>query len=166
MSQAQLDYRDQFLEQVTRSLNNATFDTSVPLEDAVFRVLQAAPIKHPYDEDFGPFFTPARAAKEMGISRQAVHDRIKRGTLIVCETAEGDKVLPTFQFQDNESIKPLIQIARTLARGCADGWAISTWLSIPQPDLDGLSVRDWVTNGHDLDVVKKLARHTVSVWNQ
>lgn len=161
-----VEYRDQFLERITELLAGATFDTSVPLDDAVDRVMRAAPIDHPYNDDIGPFFTPARAARELNVSRQAISDRMRRGTLIVCETEEGDKVLPTFQFKNQASIAPLIKSARILAHAPVDGWAIATWLSVPQPDLGDLSVRQWVDRGKDTGLVDTLAKQTAAVWSK
>ncbi len=136
-------------------------------EQVADRMIAAVPRMHGYDELVGPFFTTDAVGRMLhGISRQAVHDRAARRTLLQVKTSDGVSLYPAFQFEDDE-VSDRIRSVMTRFRGVpVDGWAIATWFSIPAESLDGLSPRQWLADRRrDAEPAHELARSTALRWS-
>jgi hypothetical protein len=109
------------------------------------RMLAALPTVHPLDEPLGPFYDTAGLVTWLGISRQAVFDRVRRGTLLACRTADGHLVYPSLQFGRAGQVRPGVQEAvGAFARTGVDGWTIGTWLTTAADVFDGQSAVDYL----------------------
>ena len=76
--------------------------------------------------------TPAGLVAWLGISRQALFDRVRRGTVLACRTADGHLVYPSLQFGRNGAVRPgRPGRRRCLRRRGVDGWSIGAWLTTP-----------------------------------
>jgi hypothetical protein len=108
----------------------------------------------------GGYVGVTEAAKVLGVnSRQAVHQRIARGTLLAMDTA-GQTVIPTFQFDDDRVRPEIARAAKLLApAGLSDAGVVS-WFTTPQPELGGIAPADWLAAGSDVARVYEAARHT------
>ena len=81
----------------------------------------------------------------LGISRQALFDRVRRGTVLGCRTSDGHLVYPSLQFGRNGQVRPGVQEAvGILTRAGVDGWTIGTWLTTPTELFEGHSAVDYL----------------------
>jgi hypothetical protein len=109
------------------------------------RMLAALPSVHPLDQPLGPFYDTAGLVAWLGISRQALFDRVRRGTVLACRTTDGHLVYPSLQFGRNGAVRPGVQDAvGAFVRKGADGWSIGAWLTTPSAVFDGHSAVDYL----------------------
>lgn len=131
------------------------------------RMIAAVPRDHGYDDLVGPFLTTDAVRRTLGgVSRQAVHDRSERRTLLRVQTSDGMNLYPSFQFVGGE-VPARIRTAISAFRDVpVDGWAIATWFSIPSDGLDGLTPRAWLADPErGAGVVHGLARQAAHQWS-
>lgn len=110
----------------------------------------------------GPFYDTAGMRTLLGSTRQAIHDRMVRGTLLGVRTAEGQWIYPTFQFDGSLPRRELADLLKALRGG--PRWSVAVWLRTPDEELDDLSPEQWLSKGGDRDVVLRLARHVAHDW--
>lgn len=129
-------------------------------EDLARRALASIPSPTPWDDALGPFYDTRQVALLLGdISRQAVADRRRRGTLLGLKTTDDAMVYPTFQFgRDHQVLKSFPPVLQALRESPVDDWTLAGWLVAPQEALDGESVIDWLRQGRDLAPALTLAR--------
>lgn len=130
------------------------------------RMIAAVPRAHVYDDLVGPFYgTDAVRRMLGGVSRQAVHDRANRRTLLQVRTSDGVSLYPAFQFE-GDGVSPRVRRVLSAFRDVpVDGWAVATWFSVPAVDLDGLTPRDWLGDLHRDDaMVLALAQRAAIRW--
>lgn len=109
------------------------------------RMVAALPTVHPLDQPLGPFYDTAGLVAWLGISRQALFDRVRRGTVLACRTSDGHLVYPSLQFGRNGAVRPGVQDAvGAFVRKGADGWSIGAWLTTPSAVFDGHSAVDFL----------------------
>jgi hypothetical protein len=130
------------------------------------RMLAAVPRAHVYDETIGPFHTSEGVRTLLGVSRQAVHDRVRRGTLLQVRTSDGVLLYPAFQF-DGADVPARLRSALTAFRDApVDGWAIASWFSVPAEELDDLTPRQWLADpDRDPAPVHQLAADAAASWS-
>lgn len=121
----------------------APTDLGDPLELAG-RMTAALPrAAHPLDVELGPFYDTAGLSGWWGVSRQALADRVRRGTLLACRTADGHLVYPAFQFARDGSVRPgIVDAVAVFARQRVDGWTAAVWFTTPSPAFDHGSAVD------------------------
>jgi len=56
------------------------------LGELAARMVAVLPSVHPYDTAIGPFYDTGGLSQWLGVSRQALADRVRRGTLLACRT--------------------------------------------------------------------------------
>lgn len=61
------------------------------VEELAERMVAALPTVHPLDEPLAPFYDTAGLVAWLGISRQALFDRVRRGTVLAARTSEDRK---------------------------------------------------------------------------
>jgi hypothetical protein len=66
----------------------------------------ALPASHPFDAVIGPFYDTTGLTKWLGVSRQALHQRVKVGSILGCPLDDGAIVYPAWQFVDNDATAP------------------------------------------------------------
>jgi hypothetical protein len=125
------------------SRGGAPDDLGDPRE-LVGRMLSALPsAAHPLDVELGPFYDTTGLAGWWGVSRQALADRVRRGTLLACRTADGHLLYPSFQFARDGSVRAgIVDALSVFARHGVDGWTAAVWFVTPSPSFDGDSVVD------------------------
>ena len=115
------------------------------VDDLADRMLAALPSVHPLDQPLGPFYDTAGLVAWLGISRQALFDRVRRGTVLACRTADGHLVYPSLQFGRNGAVRPGVQEAvGAFSRRGVDGWSVGAWLTTPSELFDGHSAVDYL----------------------
>jgi hypothetical protein len=166
-------YRDEVVATVTARVRARLDDLAaagVPLEslgspeqvaNQVAAALPAA--RHAYDLELGPFYDTAGLTHWLGVSRQALADRVRRGSLLACRTQDGHLVYPAFQFDGMGGIRAGLAPVLKIFAG-HDGWLVATWLVTATDALDGSSAMDWLALGRDEAAVADLARADAGGW--
>ena len=115
------------------------------LDDLAARMVSALPTQHPYDQPLGPFYDTTGLVSWLGVSRQAVADRVRRGTLLACRTQDGHLVYPAWQFARDGAVRPgVVETVGEFARRGADGWSTALWLTTPSDVFGGQSAVDYL----------------------
>lgn len=111
-----------------------------------------------WEAALGRYLSVAEAAKVLGVSsRQAVHQRIARRTLLGMDLA-GQTVLPAYQF-DGATVRPeVVRVLKLLRPAGLSDEATLSWFATPQPELDEVTPADWL--GKDPARLYEAARHT------
>jgi hypothetical protein len=107
----------------------------------------------------------------LGVTRQALADRERRGTLLACRTSDGHLLYPVLQFGRNGQVRPgVVDAVGILKRAGADGWAIGTWLTTPTTAFDADSAVDYLvvhrSSKEAVDRVRAVATADASGWSR
>ncbi|MFC6005938.1 hypothetical protein [Angustibacter luteus] len=98
---------------------------------------------HPLDVELGPFYDTTGLCAWWAVSRQALSDRVRRGTLLACRTADGHLVYPSFQFAKDGTVRAgIVDAVSVFSRHGVDGWTAAVWFTTPSPAFDGESAVD------------------------
>jgi hypothetical protein len=130
------------------------------------RMAAVVPLPSPVNEQIGPFYRGDQVARLLGVSRQAVHERAKKGALLALRTADGAWVYPTFQFDGRRLVAGLGELLAVFKRADVDRWAVAAWLASPTAALQGGSPLDAVHAGVDAGALAALARDALHRWTQ
>ena len=115
------------------------------VEELADRMLAALPTVHPLDQPLGPFYDTAGLVAWLGISRQALFDRVRRGTVLACRTSDGHLVYPSLQFGRNGAVRPgVVEAVGAFTRRGVDGWSVGAWLTTPTPVFGWQSAIDYL----------------------
>ncbi len=91
-----------------------------------------------WTEQAGPFYdTEAVMDLLGGVSKQAVNDRVRRHRLLALRTGSGRLVYPTMQFHRRAVVPGVGELLDLLLPDDTEAWMVASWLSTPDPDLDG-----------------------------
>jgi hypothetical protein len=136
------------------------------VEQLVERMFKLIPAPHPYDGQVGPFYETAVLAEWLGVSRQALNQRIATRSLLGCPTADGVRAYPVWQFQaDGTTLPHLTAVLTELARGSGDPWVWATWLTARVPgEFGGRPAWQWLQAGKDPAPVLAAARGDAARW--
>ncbi len=139
------------------------------VDDLADRMLAALPTVHPLDAPLGPFYDTAGLVAWLGISRQALFDRVRRGTVLACRTSDGHLLYPSLQFGRNGSVRPGVQDAvGAFTRKGVDGWSIGAWLTTASSAFDGQSAVDYLvvhrSSAAAVAQVAQLAAADAATW--
>jgi hypothetical protein len=131
------------------------------------RMIATIPQPSPWAKLVGPVYTTQGLRALLGgVSRQAIDDRIARGTLLCLTTADNRRVFPVFQFDaHNQQLAGLSEMLAQL-RPVADEWTIASWLTHPQASLERKSPIVWLREGLDRAPLDALVRRTAARWAQ
>lgn len=128
-------------------------------------MVAALPLGHVFDDISGPFYDTRGLIRWLGISRQALHQKVTRHAVLACPLDDGGVVYPTWQFLDSGATIPsLAEVLNCLVAGTDDPWMIALWMRAPSDDLAGACPSDWLRSGGDPEQVLAMARQTVSGW--
>lgn len=118
-----------------------------------------------WSEVIGDRWDTSTTAEFLAVSRQALHDRVRRGTLIGI-AGRGTTWYPTWQFdltrRQVRAVVPRILAAFEDALGeRPDPLTVASWAQSPQSVLDGMSPIDWISSSdRDEEPVVVAARRT------
>lgn len=131
------------------------------------KMLSVVPRAYVYDAVIGSFYTTEGVRTLLGgASRQAVLDRVKRGTLLKVRSSDGVALYPAFQFdgaQVSARVRDVLALLRTIT---VDSWTIASWFGVPAEALGGLTPHSWLADpARDLDPVLRLAATTAARWS-
>lgn len=130
------------------------------VDELADRMMAALPSVHPLDQPLGPFYDTAGLVAWLGVSRQALFDRVRRGTVLACRTVDGHLLYPSLQFGRNGGVRPGVQDAvGAFTRRGVDGWSVGAWLTTPSAVFDGQSAVDYlVVHRSSAAAVERVAR--------
>jgi hypothetical protein len=137
------------------------------LEDAdalAERMTSAVAMPSIWDERIGPFYDTAGVTRLLGISRQALTQRVERWSILAMRTSDGKWIYPTFQFTGRSLLPGLSDVLSAFRDADVDGWMVASWLQLAQPGLDGASPADWLAAGSDTARLRELALATAERW--
>lgn len=138
-------------------------EQEVPAADDVaqlVRDLLPAPPGNPMASAIGRFYRSDAVMELLGLnSKQALASRRQSGAVLAAKTADGTLAYPAFQFdvagrRVDPTLAPVIRELREV-----DGWTTALWLVTANPDLDGRSPREALT---DPEAVLLAAKHLVA----
>lgn len=141
------------------------------IADTVAGLLAAMP---QFDGPWGPAIGPVYRTDQVrvllgGVSRQALHDRVKRSTLLALKTRDGVTVYPAWQFTDGQVLPGLAEVLKVFAADehgeIVDGWTLASWLRTGLNELDGGSVADRLLAG-DAAAARQAAAHAAARWSR
>ncbi|GAC1385535.1 MAG: hypothetical protein NVSMB48_22680 [Marmoricola sp.] len=105
-------------------------------------MLDAIPAVHPF-EQLGPFYDTAGVSRWLGISRQALHQKVKADQLLAVTTGDGQRLYQAWQFApDGRPLIGLVDLLRVLNPAAADPWTVAVWLTRPVPERGNRSAVD------------------------
>ena len=118
-----------------------------------------------WGEAVGERWDTTETAELLGVSRQALHDRVKRHTLLGVP-GRGVTWFPIWQFDlACRQVRPVV--AETLKVFCRlpqrlQPVEVASWARQSRPELDGLSPADWIAGGRPDKAVVAAARHSAA----
>ncbi len=127
-------------------------------------MLDAIPTQHPFAA-LGPFYDTAALVRWLGITRQALHQKVKGRQVLACTTGDGQRVYPAWQFSpDGRPLSGLAEVLDILLRA-TDPWTAAIWLTTPHRRLSEKSAVEWLRTGPDVAGVAAAAAATdASRW--
>lgn len=135
------------------------------IDEVARRMASAVPAPSPVNDEIGPFYRTDQVVSLLGITRQAVNERLGKRTMLGMQTRDGVWVYPVYQFEDRGILPRLPEVLRSFDRR-ADPWAVAAWLVSKDARLGGERPLDRVRAGGALDRVKFLARDASRRWLQ
>jgi hypothetical protein len=123
----------------------------------------------------GPVWTTQQVRTALGpsgraISRQAVDDRVSRGTLLALPVEEaGERAYPLWQFEQRDGrwrvLDGLAGVLQAVPEDVANRWTLASWLQRAHPALAGRSPLEALRAG-DKAAVLEVARATAERWSR
>lgn len=167
-------FRDEVIDEVRQGLESwivrihqtgQRAGERVTAKDLAARMLAAVPSpQHPWDAQIGPFYDTPGLCKLLGVSKQALHDRVKRGTLLAVTSRNGKVGYPAFQFTGDQLLPGLRETLAEFRDTPVDGWAIGAWFTTPAASLGKQTPAHWLAESEDIQPVIDLARDTAARW--
>ncbi|TRW46401.1 hypothetical protein [Georgenia yuyongxinii] len=115
----------------------------------------------------GPVYSAADAMSALGVTKAVLDDRVRNHEVLAIETVDGVVVFPAWQFDERGQVLPgVAETLQALATGGMDDFTHVLWFNGPSEDLDGKSASEWLTEGHDPEVVVQQARRAAHRWLQ
>ncbi len=114
------------------------------------------------NDQIGPYYGTAGLRRRLGISRQAISQRVDRNTLLGVEADDGSILYPVFQFTaDMAVLDGLPSVLKELHRVAEDGFSKAVWLTTPDDNLGGRTAIEWLREIGDVSCLVADARADV-----
>ena len=129
------------------------------------RAAEAALAPLIWREAVGERWDTTEAAQFLGVTRQALHDRIKRSTILGVP-GQGVTWFPTWQFdlarrQVRPAVPGLLKVFRDMTHPLQPV-EIASWARRARPELDDLAPADWIAEGRPDEAATAAARHVAA----
>lgn len=83
-------------------------------------------------DDVGPFYSRSSVLGWLSLTKVALDERVRAGSLIECVTSDGVRVYPTFQFKaDGEVIAGIDEITPMFIEVGLAGWTLGKAKTLP-----------------------------------
>lgn len=107
----------------------------------------------------GPSYETKQVRELLGSSRQAVHERTKRGTLLALRDGDGRSRFPAFQFGPGGKPLPgLGSIVEVLRPVVTSPYTIASWFVTESTELGGKAPAQWLREGGEPGAALRAAR--------
>ncbi|QDP96485.1 hypothetical protein FOE78_11735 [Microlunatus elymi] len=165
------EYRDRILRAVddrvaSLILMSERTATPAPSAEEVIReildlpALAAAPSE--LGEEVGPFYDTSGVTKLLHVTKQAVGDRIRNGTILALTTSDRKTVFPVFQF-DGGKVSPRLGPAIRALSGLPR-WSVALWFVTSSDDLGERTPLEWSNAGFSVDELTLAAQRAARDW--
>lgn len=129
--------------------------------------------EHAWDHHVGPLIAADQVAELLGVgSRQAVHDRARRGGLLALRRGSRQVRFPAFQFLEQpgsttRTVLPgLGQVLAVFADAGIDTWTVASWLCTPSPLLGARTPALWLAADGNTERAVEAARRSAARLGQ
>lgn len=126
-----------------------------------------------WDHRIGPMLGADVVAGLLGVgTRQAVHDRARRGGLLALHRGSRQVRFPSFQLVDRpgsttKAVLPeLSRVIRIFADAGVDAWTVASWFRTPAPLLETMTPAVWLADGRDPVQAIEAARRSAARLGQ
>lgn len=167
-------------QQITEHLLRLIVARRSPLtDDEVRRVIayldEALPEKQgTLEDELGPMFTTATLMKRWDVTRQALHGRVSRQSILGLPASDGTRVYPAFQFVNPQRpergpagvLPGLPEVLKILSKAGASEMTVAKWLRSADGRLGERSAEEFLRSGGDSDVVVGIASQDAARWMQ
>ena len=124
-------------------------------------------IPSPLERLTGPFYDTPSLRKWLGVTRQALDSRARRGSILALTTGDGTRVYPAWQWRSDKSTVPhLAEVLPLLLAGAHDSWTAALWMTSPVDwgNGDKVPAWQWLDAGRDPAPVLGEARADGARW--
>jgi hypothetical protein len=142
-------------------------------EDLGRRAALLVGAEHAWDQHIGPMLGAEQMAGLLGVgTRQAIHDRARRGGLIALRRGSRQVRFPAFQLVDQlgstaKTVLPeLGHILRVFADAGVDTWTTASWFCTPAALLESMTPAGWLATGKDPQRVVEAAQRSAARLGQ
>jgi hypothetical protein len=112
-----------------------------------------------WSQHLGPAYSTRIVRELFKSSKQAVNDRVRRGTMLALKTEGGEVVYPAFQFgPDGQPLRGIADVIGALKNAVETRYTIAAWLVSPEAELDGSTPIEQLRLGRS-ELVSEVARH-------
>lgn len=126
-----------------------------------------------WDHHIGPMLGAEQVASLLGVgTRQAVHDRARRGSLLALRRGSRQVRFPAFQLVDRpgsttKTVLPeLGRVLGVFAGAGVDAWTVASWFCTPAPLLESRTPAGWLTEDRDPRRALEAARRSAARLGQ
>lgn len=126
-----------------------------------------------WDRQLGPMLGADQVAGLLGVgTRQAVHDRVRRGGLLALRRGSRQVRFPAFQLIDRsgtttKAVLPgLPALLGAFQEAGVDPWTVASWFCTPNTLLQGMEPARWLAGGGSPELALVAARRSASRLGQ
>jgi len=129
--------------------------------------------EHAWDNHIGPMLGAEQVAGQLGVgTRQAVHDRARRGRLLALHRGARQVRFPAFQLVDQPgsttktTLPELGRLLGIFADAGVDSWTVASWFCTPAVLLESMTPAGWLAEGKDPQRALEAARRSAARLGQ
>lgn len=110
-----------------------------------------------WERELGPLLSEADVAELLGVSIEAVADRVGQRRLIALPDSGGARRLPAFQFHEGQPLADVIAAFWKVADVSTSPWTAASWCVATDIALDGHSPVQWSIARRDAGRLLRIA---------
>ena len=112
-----------------------------------------------WQRELGPMLNTSRVGELLRCSRQAVNERVHRGTILALP-APGEFAFPLFQFTGGgQPVSGISRVMRAFTDAVETPYTVAAWLVAPEPELDGKAPIEVLRRGQTDQAVTAAERY-------
>jgi hypothetical protein len=120
-----------------------------------------------WESHLGPLYDTKQVRQLMEVSRQAINERVKRGTLLALPQENGDYLYPAFQFgRRGAPKKAIVEALTAFPRSPADRHTVASWFVSREPLLEQQTPVEWADRGGSVETLLTAAQRAAARLRQ
>jgi hypothetical protein len=128
------------LDKISSEMLTSALKAGQSIEQVADRMVSTLPETNELDAAVGPFYDTHRLRKWLGLTKQGIAHRMKKGAILGVKSSDGFWMYPAFQFTSKgEPLPRLKEVLDAIDPGGADPWQSAIWLNHPMEKLDGMT---------------------------